>query len=232
MKIQDKNRQQGILIKSISILLMIGFYSTVLAQPKAVKAAPSNEPEAEKYLKAIKLKLKTLKGYKLNFTTEVTDADNKKQTYKGSYMGSGDLFELELPDVKTINDGNTQWVINKSENEINISKYSKPKQSKTETPVDIIKNYSTLFKYRVKEPAANNQIVLELIPLNKNTSFFKVDLTLNIRKNHILAAKLYDRGGHRILFKFTDMTELTTLPSGAFFLNSASYKNYEIIDMR
>jgi hypothetical protein len=28
------------------------------------------------------------------------------------------------------------------------------------------------------------------------------------------------------------MTELTTLPSGAFSMKPASYKNYEIIDMR
>lgn len=232
MKLYTKNNGQYFSKALTMFLLVTAFYSNFYSQPKAVKPAPKNDPEAEKYLKAIKSKLQTLKAYKLNFVTEVTDADNKKQTYKGSYMGSGDKFELELPEVKTINDGKTQWTINKSEKEINISKYTKPKQSKTETPVDIIKNYSTLFKYRVKEPAVNSQIVLELIPLNKNTSFFKVDLTLNIKKNHIISAKLYDRGGHRILFKFTDMVELTSLPTGAFSLNPASYKDYEILDMR
>lgn len=232
MNLFFKNNQQYF-SKSLAFFLLITvFCSNFYAQPKAVKPSANNDAEAEKYLKAIKTKLQTLKGYKLNFTAEVTDADNKKQTYKGSYLGSGDKFELELPDVKTINDGKTQWTINKSEKEINISKYSKPKQSKTETPVDIIKNYSTLFKYRVKEPAVNSQIVLELIPLNKNTSFFKVDLTLNIKKNHIVAAKLYDRGGHRILFKFTDMVELSSIPSGAFSLNPANHKDYEVLDMR
>ena len=232
MKFINKNNQHFISKLLRLFLLIIIFSSNFFAQPKTVKPSLNNDSEAEKYLKAIKLKLQTLKGYKLNFVTEITDADNKKQTYKGSYMGSGDKFELELPDVKTINDGKTQWTINKSEKEINISKYSKPKQSKTETPVDIIKNYSTLFKFRVKEPATNNLIILELIPLNKNTSFFKVDLTLNIKKNHITTAKLYDRGGHRILFKFTDMVELTSLPLGAFSLNTAIYKDYEVLDMR
>lgn len=232
MNFINKNNQHFFSKTFTLFLLFIVFSSNFLAQPKAVKSSPNNDPEAEKYLKAIKLKLQTLKGYKLNFVTEITDADNKKQTYKGSYMGSGDKFELELPDVKTINDGKTQWTINKSEKEINISQYAKPKQSKTETPVDIIKNYSTLFKYRVKEPAANSRIILELIPLNKNTSFFKVDLTLNTKKNHIISAKLYDRGGHRILFNFTDMVELTSLPSGAFSLNTIVYKDYEVLDMR
>jgi outer membrane lipoprotein-sorting protein len=173
-----------------------------------------------------------LKGYKLNFITEIIDADQKKQTYQGSYAGSGDRFILDLPDTKTINDGKTQWTINKGEKEINISKYSKPKQSKAEIPIDIIKNYSRLFKYRVKEPLHSQQIVLELVPLNKNSNFFKVDLTLDVKKHHILGAKLYDKGGHRISFKFADMHEFKTIAADAFILLEKDYPGYEILDTR
>jgi outer membrane lipoprotein-sorting protein len=229
MKLFDLSR--FLLKTSLNLLFIIGF-SGLLSQPKAVKPTSTNEPEAEKYLKAIKSKLQSLKGYKLNFTTEILDADNKKQTHKGSYMGSGDKFELGMPDLLTINDGKIQWTVNKAEKEINISKYSKPKNSKTETPFDIIKNYATLFKYRVKEPIENNQIVLELIPLNKNNNYFKVDIILNVKKNQIVGAKLYDKGGHRIQFRFTDMVALTSIPSGAFSLNPSNYKDYEVLDMR
>lgn len=214
------------------LLISIFTFQMLLGQPKAAKGDIGNDPLAEKYLKSLKTKLQTVKAYKLNFTTEITDADQKKQVYKGNYLGSGDKFELELPDAKTINDGKIQWVINKSEKEINITKYTKPKNSKTETPIDIIKNYSTLFKYRVKEPAANGQIVLELIPLNKNNNFFKVDLTIDIKKTTLLGAKLYDKGGHRIQFKFTDMLEYQSVPAGSFHVNTTAYKDYEVLDMR
>lgn len=221
------------LLKSILIcsLCVIGGV-TIFAQPKTTGSTTSSDPEAEKYLKSIKTKLMSIKGYKLSFTFEVTDADQKKEVQKGSYLGSGDKYELELSDVKTINDGKTQWSVNKLEKEIHISNYTKSKKSKMETPMDIIKNYSNLFKYRVKEPEKNHQVVLELIPLSKNSNFFKVDLILEVKKNTIVAAKLYDRGGHRIQFQFADMQELRALPLGSFALNVSNYKNYEIIDMR
>jgi outer membrane lipoprotein-sorting protein len=204
----------------------------IQSQPRSGQPSANNDPEAEKYLKLVNTKLQTLKGYKLNFITEIIDADQKKQTYQGSYAGSGDRFILDLPDTKTINDGKTQWTINKGEMEINISKYSKPKQSKAEIPIDIIKNYSRLFKYRVKEPLHSQQIVLELVPLNKNSNFFKVDLTLDVKKHHILGAKLYDKGGHRISFKFADMHEFKTIAADAFILLEKDYPGYEILDTR
>jgi outer membrane lipoprotein-sorting protein len=204
----------------------------IQSQPRSGQPSANNDPEAEKYLKLINTKLQTLKGYKLNFITEIIDADQKKQTYQGSYAGSGDRFILDLPDTKTINDGKTQWTINKGEMEINISKYSKPKQSKAEIPIDIIKNYSRLFKYRVKEPLHSQQIVLELVPLNKNSNFFKVDLTLDVKKHHILGAKLYDKGGYRISFKFADMHEFKTIAADAFILLEKDYPGYEILDTR
>lgn len=216
----------------VLLIISICFTQVIQSQPRSGQPSANNDPEAEKYLKLVNTKLQTLKGYKLNFTTEIIDADQKKQTYQGSYAGSGDRFILDLPDTKTINDGKTQWTINKGEMEINISKYSKPKQSKAEIPIDIIKNYSRLFKYRVKEPLHSQQIVLELVPLNKNSNFFKVDLTLDVKKHHILGAKLYDKGGHRISFKFADMHEFKTIAADAFILLEKDYPGYEILDTR
>jgi len=216
----------------VLLIISICFAQVIQSQPRSGQPSANNDPEAEKYLKLVNTKLQTLKGYKLNFTTEIVDADQKKQTYQGSYTGSGDRFILDLPDMKTINDGKTQWTINKGEKEINISKYSKPKQSKAETPIDIIKNYSRLFKYRVKEPVQSQQIVLELVPLNKNYNFFKVDLTLDVKKHHILGAKLYDKGGYRISFKFSDMHEFKTIAAGTYTLLTKDYPGYEILDTR
>lgn len=218
-------------MKSISLISFFFASLTLSAQPKT-NSVEKNDPEAEKYLKLLKTKLERLAAYKMNFNTEIIDIDQKKESLKGSYLGSGDKFELDMPDAKTINDGKTQWTINKKDKEINIANYSKPKKSKSETPIDIVKNYATLFKYRVKEPLAQNKVMLELIPLNKNSSFFKVDIQIDVKKNQIISAKLYDRGGHRIIFSFSDMVEYNKIPSGSFSLNISNYKDFEILDLR
>jgi outer membrane lipoprotein-sorting protein len=84
----------------------------------------------------------------------------------------------------------------------------------------------------VKEPVQSQQIVLELVPLNKNYNFFKVDLTLDVKKHHILGAKLYDKGGYRISFKFSDMHEFKTIAAGTYTLLTKDYPGYEILDTR
>jgi outer membrane lipoprotein-sorting protein len=201
------------------------------SQPKPVKPAIANEPLAEKYLKDLKEKFNKLSSYKLNYKMITTNADAKSSSMEGSYTGSRDKFIIETKGLSIINNGAVQWNFNHEDKEIQINKISTTK-SKIESPMSIIKNYSSLFKYRVKEKPSNGVIILELIPLNKNSNFFKIDLTLDIIKLQIISSKFYDRGGTRILYTITKTEENLGLSKSAFNPNSADYKGYEELDMR
>lgn len=218
--------------KIIFMFLLMSVASMSIAQIKPVKPTSTNDPEAEKYLKLLKSKLETNKGYKLEFTTNITDADNKSQTSSGVYIGASHMYSVEMDGVKTINNGKTQWAIQSVDKEIHISNVSNLKSSKAEMPIDIIKKYNKLFRYRVKEPLNNQIITLELIPLNKNSAYFKIDLTIQTAKLQILSAKLYDKGGNRVQFKFSKTTENLKLSPSQFEVNTNLYKGYEVLDMR
>lgn len=217
------------LVVFVGILWVIG---GLIAQPKPVKPQSLNDPLAEKYLKILRSKLETSKGYKFYFTLTSTNADNKSTTEKGIYTGAGTMYKVELSDNITSFDGKMQWVIDKDAKEIHINKVTPSKNSKAETPIDIIKQYDKLFKYRVKEQESGGIIVLELVPINKNAPYFKVDVAVNTKNSQITYSKLYDKGGNRILFQFTKNEELKTVSTSIFQINTAQYPNYEVLDMR
>ena len=98
--------------------------------------------------------------------------------------------------------------------------------------MDIIKNYSSLFKYRVKEPEQNNKIILELVPLNKNNPVFKIDLTIHTKNLQILSSKTYDRRGYRMNYEITNTQENYKPSPTEFSPNKEQYKSYEELDMR
>lgn len=214
----------------IIILFVLG-YSILCGQPKPVKPSLQNDATAEKYLSKLKAKYDKLNGYKISYKLEITSPDGKSELSQGTYIGSRDQYILETKDLKIVNDGKTQWNINHQDKEIQIQKLSS-KKSKWETPMDIIKNYSSLFKYRVKDPEQNNKIILELVPLNKNNPVFKIDLTIHTKNLQILSSKTYDRRGYRMNYDITNTQENYKPSPTEFSPNKEQYKGYEELDMR
>jgi outer membrane lipoprotein-sorting protein len=160
-----------------------------------------------------------------------TNADNKSTKQSGTYIGSVEKYIIESKNLTIINDGKTQWSIDHIDQEIRVNKIAVNK-SKIESPMSIIQNYASLFKYRVKETIANGILILEMIPLNKNSNFFKVDLAIQVAKNQIVYVKLYDRGGNRIFYDILSTEENIKIQESDFALNKNKYKGYEELDLR
>lgn len=218
-------------MRYLCLLFSLGIMN-LFSQPQSVKPSAENDPEADKYLKALKTKFESLTSYKLSYKIAMTDANNKVTDMIGNYTGSGGKYIIESNSAKTIADGKTQWTIDKENKEIQIATMKPSKGNRLENPIDIVKRYNKFFKYRVKEPISDDKIVLELIPLDKNSSYFKIDLTIHTKKNQLISSKLYDRGGNRILFSFTKVEENLKLSPNLFTVDTKSYKDYEVLDMR
>lgn len=197
-----------------------------------IKGTVENDPEAEKILGQIKTKFNKLAAYTLAYKMSTTDVNGKKTSQEGTYTGSGQKFSIQTTELILINNGKTQWNIKPKEKEIQIQEVLAAKL-KAETPIAVIQNYKTLFKYRVKQRDPNGTIVLELVPKNKNGAIFKIDLSINVAKNQITMAKFYDKGGSRTEYLITSIAENPKLTDGTFNpVLSSSYPGYEVLDMR
>jgi outer membrane lipoprotein-sorting protein len=142
----------------------------------------------------------------------------------------GNQFYININKLDIKSDGKSIANINHETKEVQINPLVK--KNKIETPFDFIKNYKKLFKYRVKEVLKANVKVLELIPLEKNSNIFKIDLTINTKDNVVMGSKIYERSGVRVSYAIASREENKAVASSLFSFLEKDYKGYEYLDMR
>jgi len=217
------------------ILIFFFLFGNVFAQKKAGKknvvTVVQNDPEAEKWLKNINVRYGSLSSYRFSYSATILIPDAKKnETFNGQYTVQGNRFSITINKMDVKSDGITNYNINHETKEIQINPVSG--KDRIETPFDFIKKYKTLFKYRVKETLSNSQVVVELIPLQKNSNIFKIDLTINSATSTLISAKAYEKSGVRVNYTIVSKEEGKSYPEATFTVNTANYKGYEILDMR
>jgi outer membrane lipoprotein-sorting protein len=84
----------------------------------------------------------------------------------------------------------------------------------------------------VKEVLKPNVKILELIPLEKNSNIFKIDLTINTKNNVVIGSKIYERSGVRVSYAISSREENRAVASSLFSFLEKDYKGYEYLDMR
>ncbi len=200
---------------------------------KTLKSADSKniDAEAQQILEALHIRYSKLASYsfKYNATIDIPNS-TKKENFSGQYVVKGNQFFININKLEIKSDGKSIANINHETKEVQINPLSK--KNKIETPFDFIKNYKKLFKYRVKEVLKANVKILELIPLEKNSNIFKIDLTVNTKDNIVMGSKIYERSGVRVSYAISSREENKAVATSLFSFLEKDYKGYEYLDMR
>ena len=212
-------------------------FSQVKAKPKSkvktLKPVDSKniDVEAQQILEALHIRYGKLTSYsfKYNATIDIPNS-TKKENFSGQYVVKGNQFYININKLDIKSDGKSIANINQETKEVQINPLVK--KNKIETPFDFIKNYKKLFKYRVKEVLKANVKVLELIPLEKNSNIFKIDLTINTKDNVVMGSKIYERSGVRVSYAIASREENKAVAASLFSFLEKDYKGYEYLDMR
>jgi outer membrane lipoprotein-sorting protein len=224
----------------VVLVLFLGcmpMFSQVKAKPKSkvkiLKPVDSKniDVEAQQILEALHIRYGKLTSYsfKYNATIDIPNS-TKKENFSGQYVVKGNQFYININKLDIKSDGKSIANINHETKEVQINPLVK--KNKIETPFDFIKNYKKLFKYRVKEVLKANVKVLELIPLEKNSNIFKIDLTINTKDNVVMGSKIYERSGVRVSYAISSREENKAVASSLFSFLEKDYKGYEFLDMR
>ena len=212
-------------------------FSQVKAKPKlkvkTLKSVDSKniDVEAQQILEAFHVRYGKLTSYsfKYNATIDIPNS-TKKENFSGQYVVKGNQFFININKLDIKSDGKSIANINHETKEVQVNPLAK--KNKVETPFDFIKNYKKLFKYRVKEVLKPNVKILELIPLEKNSNIFKIDLTINTKNNVVMGSKIYERSGVRVSYAISSREENRAVASSLFSFLEKDYKGYEYLDMR
>jgi len=197
--------------------------------------AGKNDAEAKAILDKVSSKFKSYKTVQANFTLSVTDANGKQLgTKKGTVYIKGSKYRVSISGQEIYSDGNNIWTYDKSANEVQITKFDPT--TNTITPQKLFTNfYDKDFLYKLNgETKSGNKTIqeIELTPIDKTKTFFKVLVGIDKISKNIVSTKLFEKNGNRYIYTVTSFKTNSDLPESLFLFDSKAYPNVEVVDLR
>ena len=90
-----------------------------------------------------------------------------------------------------------------------------------------------LYKLNGEKKQGKNIIQeIELTPVDKSKTFFKVLVEINQTTKNIVSTKVFEKNGNRYIYSVTSMKTNTPLPDSLFVYDPRKHPNVEVIDLR
>ncbi len=190
---------------------------------------------AEEMLQKVEEKYKALKSFRADFTyigemaaTDETESLDGSITVKGSSK-----VVLDLKDQVIYIDGQTQWTHLVDEKEVDIMEYDPDEEEFS--PNKMYDLYKRGFKYIfVEEITENGKVfnVIDLVPEDRNKSYFKIKLFVNKADNSIAAWRIFEKNGNRYEYRIKNFQPNINVDDSYFRFDPSKHKGIEIVDLR
>jgi outer membrane lipoprotein carrier protein len=214
--------------------LSLFFFMAIIAQ--AQKSAVQNDPEAKKVLDAVSGNFKKYKSVKAAFVFKNEDAKGKVLgVKKGSLYMKGNKYRITLAGGQDIFcNGVNIWTYDEAANEVTIAKFD-PNQS-TITPQKLFTNfYDKDFLYRLngdKKEGAKQLQEIELTPIDKSKSFFKVYLWIDKTAKNIYSTKIMEKSGVHYIYTLSSLNGNAGVGDEVFVFDPKKHPGVELVDLR
>ncbi len=192
------------------------------------------DPKAEIILKSVSKKYSLFKSYQANFVYELENTQAKvNEKFSGELKVKGSKFTANLGNQLIINDGVTVWTYMKEENEVTIADYKAEEDELN--PSKIYEMYKTGFKYlHVGEEKSGKSTfdLIELVPDNKNKSYFKIKLWVSKKDKSVLKWRIFEKNGNRFNYSVSNFMANPKMDDATFVFDKSKYKGIEVVDLR
>jgi outer membrane lipoprotein carrier protein len=218
----------------ICFALMLGTCLAVEAQNS--NYIGKNDPDAKKVLDALSARLNSYKAIQANFTLKVEDQKGKLQgSRSGIIYLKGNKYHVSVVGGQEIYcDGKDVYTYDKSSNEVTITKNDPTTQ--TISPDKLFTNfYDKDFLYKLNgEDKMGTRTVeeVELTPVDKTKSFFKVLLYIDKVAHTPVSMKLFDKGGNRYTLDTSKINGAAAITDAQLAYNKAKFPGAEEVDLR
>ncbi|HXS56073.1 MAG TPA: outer membrane lipoprotein carrier protein LolA [Hanamia sp.] len=194
-----------------------------------------SDPDAKKILDNVSAKFKTYKTVTANFTLTVLNAAGKAQgTKTGVVNMKGSKYRVTISGQEIYSDGSNIWTFDKSANEVQLTKFDP--STNTITPQKMFTNfYDKDFLYKLNSETKQGGKTIqqvELTPVDKTKTFFKVLVDIDKNSNNIVSTTVYEKNGNRYIYKINSIKTNTDLPESLFVFDAKKYPNVEVVDLR
>lgn len=216
--------------------LLFGFFMltgiTVFSQSSFMG---KSDLAAKKILDNVSAKFKTYKSVTANFSLRIENSAGKVQGTKSGIVNmKGSKYRVNISGQEIYSDGNNIWTYDRSANEVQLTKFDP--SANTITPQKMFTNfYDKDFLYKLNsEKKSGNKVIqqIELTPIDKTKTFFKVLVDIDKNSRNIVSTKVFEKNGNRYIYTVTGMKTNAPLSESLFVFNSKNHPNVEVVDLR
>jgi len=202
---------------------------------QAPKGMGKSDPEAKKVLDAVSAKFRTFKAIKAAFALKIENAAGKVQGVKaGTVLMKGVKYRVSITGQEIFCDGTTIWTYDVAAKEVQVS--SLDNSSGSITPQKLFTNfYDKDFLFVLGQDlkkGGKTYKVVELTPIDKTKSFFKVVLEVDKVTSVIMSTRVFEKNGNRYLYAINSINTNATVADESFSFNPKKYPGVEVIDLR
>lgn len=208
--------------------LLLFFCCFLLVQISFAHSPRKSDPDAKVYLDKLSAKYKAMKTIKADFKLAISQADQKKpEVQTGKLYVKGTKYKIVAKDLERVSDGKSVWTHFVSQQEVQVTKLD----AKELSPAQFFGIYAKDFTYYVSDEKANS-IEIDLTPIDKKASYYKVRLTIDKTTNALLKGILFDKSGLRYAYELQNLQANTSILDSFFVFDAAKYPEAELIDLR
>ena len=205
---------------------------SAFAQPKGMG---KNDGDAKKTLDAVSAKFRTYKTVTAKFNLKIENSAGRALGSKSGVVNmKGTKYRINVTGQEIYSDGNTTWTYDKASNEVQLGKFDA--SANTITPQKMFTNfYDKDFLYKTNSDVKIGGKTLqeiELTPLDKSKTFFKVLVDIDRATQTIKQTKIFEKNGNRYTYSVTSLTANAALPDALFVFDAKNYPKVETIDLR
>jgi outer membrane lipoprotein carrier protein len=205
---------------------------TVLLAFSVFAASAQNDPAAKTILDKVSAKFKTLKTVQASYVLNVTNRLGKNAGKKtGKIYLKGIKYVITEKSLEITSDGKKIWKFEPAANEVTVSDADNSQQGLT--PQKLFTNfYDKDFIYKLngdKKVGGKTYAEIELTPIDKRKTFFKVYVYVDQAQQMIVSSKIYETSGNIYDYSISNMKINQPLEDAMFTFDKAKHPGVDEI---
>ncbi|MDX2063065.1 MAG: outer membrane lipoprotein carrier protein LolA [Bacteroidia bacterium] len=216
------------------LISIVAFLALALGLHAQDAPATTTDPQADKIMKRVKLKLSGLNDLKATFvyTLENRAVKSNPISRNGDIKFKRNKYRVDFTDQSLICDGKTIWHYLKTEKEVNVSNYD-PQEGFSFDRMFSVYNQDVNARFdRSEVLAGQNVSKLTLFPKKATTDFFKIEMWIATTTEMPTKMVVWGRNGSVTTYELRNLKLNNQFTDTEFVFNPSQYPGVSVIDLR
>ncbi|MFK7774073.1 MAG: outer membrane lipoprotein carrier protein LolA [Saprospiraceae bacterium] len=220
----------------MAIMMSTFFLATGFAQKKDFTKVQDVDPEAQKVLEKVSKKYEAYKSIEATFSLEIEIPEEPVDKQTGKLKQQGEKYNVDLSSYSMICDGESFWVHNKQNKEVQLNDPPEEDDEEMMAPQDFYSFYKKgKYLYALTNAIVEKGVPLlqiEFKPLEADSEYSKIRMTIEKKTSAVKRIKVFSKDGSRFTLEIEDFKANKKYTKADFTFDKKKFPDVHIEDLR